>query len=144
MNHDTQAHRYARFFETLRPRMPKTAYEALFEPDVYFEDPFHKLKGLDGVIALFEQMFDTLDAPTFTVEEIVSDGGVAYLRWEFAYRRTPEAPMQRFEGVSRVQFTASGRVSSHIDYWDAAHNIYERLPVIGKAFSYLRNRIASA
>lgn len=144
MNPQTEVQRYARFFETLRPGIPKRDYEAHFEPDVYFEDPFHRFNALDDLIALFERMFDTLEAPAFTVKEIVGGGHVAYLRWEFTYRHTPKTPTHSFEGVSRVEFAPSGRVSSHIDYWDAAHNLYERLPIIGKLFSYLRRRVASA
>lgn len=144
MNPQTELQRYARFFEALRPGMPKSAYEAHFEPDVYFEDPFHRFNGVDKLIALFEKMFESLDAPSFAVKEIVGERPVAYLRWEFAYRQAPKAPLRRFEGVSRVEFAPSGRVSSHIDYWDAAHNVYERLPIIGRVLSFLRRRIASA
>ena len=144
MNENHRAEAYARFFETLRPQTPLASYEALYEPDVYFEDPFHKVKGLDSLVKLFRNMFNTLETPVFSVDEIVCSGGVAYLRWEFSYRRNTGGPIESFEGVSRVQFTASGRVSSHIDYWDAAHNVYERLPLIGKAVALLRSRFASA
>lgn len=144
MNCEQAAHDYADFFERLRPDTPVSEYALYFEPDVYFEDPFHRLKGIAAVTTLFAKMYESLTDPRFIVDEVVCTGGIAYLRWEFSYRRTPEAAVERFEGVSRVQFTASGRVSSHIDYWDAARNIYERLPLIGRAVAFFRSKIAAA
>jgi hypothetical protein len=35
-----------------------------------------------------------------------------------------------------------GRVSLHRDYWDAAEELYEKLPVVGALMRWLRRRIA--
>jgi len=143
MSCEYEARRYARFFETLTPQTTKEAYASVFEPDIYFEDPFHQCKGLDETVAVFTRMFETLSTPAFCVDEIICRGAVAYIRWEFSYRDRPEGTAQFIEGVSRVQFTDTGRASSHIDYWDAAHNIYERLPVLGWVLGGLRRRIGA-
>jgi len=144
MNCEHHAHAYADFFERLRPDTPAADYARYFEADIYFEDPFHRLKGLKALTALFDRMFDTMQTPKFVVDEVICADGIAYLRWEFSYRRSSVGPVEHIEGVSRVQFSASGKVSSHIDYWDAARNVYERLPLVGKAVAFLRNRIAAA
>lgn len=143
MSCEYEARRYARFFETLKPQTPKEAYAAVFESDIYFEDPFHRCKGIDAAVAVFTRMFDTVNAPAFCVDEIICRDAVAYLRWEFSYRDAPGGTPQFFEGVSRVQFADSGRASSHIDYWDAARNVYERLPMLGWLLSGLRRRIGA-
>ncbi|MEJ2467494.1 MAG: nuclear transport factor 2 family protein [Campylobacterales bacterium] len=144
MNTHAHAEAYARFFESLTPETSREAYEAVFEPDVCFADPFHRFKGIDALRTLFDGMFAAVEAPAFVVDEIVCSNGVAYLRWEFSYRPSFGRERRHFEGVSRVQFTASGRVSSHIDYWDAARNVYEHLPLVGKVVAFLRARIASS
>jgi len=41
-----------------------------------------------------------------------------------------------------VTFDDNGLVVAHIDYWDAAQNLYERLPLIGWLFAWLRRRLA--
>lgn len=35
-------------------------------------------------------------------------------------------------GASLVRFAADGRVVYHRDYWDAAEELYEKLPVLGR------------
>lgn len=137
------ARRYADFFENLTAEIPVASYAQVFEPDAAFEDPFHKLSGIDAIYGVFQKMFATLTEPKFAVDEIVENGGVAYLRWEFSYRRSPGAPPAFFEGVSRVQFSADGKATSHIDYWDAAGNVYANIPLLGPLLVFLRRRIGA-
>jgi hypothetical protein len=39
-----------------------------------------------------------------------------------------------------VRFAADGRVGWHRDYWDAAEELYEKLPLIGSLMRLLRRR----
>jgi hypothetical protein len=45
------------------------------------------------------------------------------------------------DGVSEVAFDEAGKVRSHIDHWDAAGGLYERLPLIGAVLRHLRRRL---
>jgi len=45
-------------------------------------------------------------------------------------------------GVSRVVLADDGRVSEHIDYWDAAGELYSQFPVIGGLMRWLRRRLS--
>ena len=36
-----------------------------------------------------------------------------------------------------------GRITLHRDYWDAAEELYEKLPVIGTLMRWLRRRLAA-
>lgn len=140
---NTKAERYAAFFERLTPDTPSEAFAEIFEPDAYFEDPFHRAKGVPAIRAVFEKMYRTLHAPAFSVDEIIEKDSVAYLRWEFSYRRAHDAPVDYFEGVSRVQFSENGRATSHIDYWDAARHVFARMPILGRLLRFLTRRIGS-
>lgn len=142
MQHHAEA--YARFFETLQPNTPIETYANYFEADVFFEDPFQNVKGIEALYGIFTDMFNHFIDPRFSVDETVCHGHVAYLRWEFSCRRTSKGGLIRFEGVSRIQLSSRGLVTSHIDYWDAAKGVYETLPIIGSALRYLRSRIAAA
>jgi hypothetical protein len=39
-----------------------------------------------------------------------------------------------------VVFNEEGRVTMHRDYWDAAEELYEKLPVVGALMRWLKKR----
>jgi hypothetical protein len=132
---------YASFFESISQDTPFEAYAELFDEKVYFEDPFQKVIGLQKVYDIFQHMFETLHDPRFVVDEIVCDNRCAYLRWTFSYQQNPKHKIEKFTGVSRVQFLETGKVLSHVDYWDAAENIYEKVPLLGSVLRLIKKRI---
>lgn len=141
MKIDSTVKTYADFFESISQETPFEAYEELFDEKVYFEDPFQKVIGLSKVYNIFQHMFKTLHDPRFIVDEIVCDDQCAYLRWTFSYQRNPKYKIEKFTGVSRVQFLETGKVLSHVDYWDAAENIYEKVPLLGSILRLIKKRI---
>jgi hypothetical protein len=48
--------------------------------------------------------------------------------------------MQAVRGASHVVFNESGLVTMHRDYWDAAEELYEKLPVLGGVMRWLKKR----
>jgi hypothetical protein len=51
--------------------------------------------------------------------------------------------MQLMRGVTHLRFDECGRVSYHRDYWDAAEELYMKLPGIGTVMRGLRRAIAA-
>ena len=43
--------------------------------------------------------------------------------------------------VGIVKFAPDGRISEHIDHWDAAAQFYERIPVLGWLIRKVRRRL---
>lgn len=131
--------RYARYWETLRP---ETIGElrALATPDLLFRDPFNELRGVEPVLALLEHMFASLDEPVFVVRRLAQDAEVGFIRWDFrcAVRRRTLT----IEGVSEIQLAADGRVAAHLDHWDAASQVYTRIPLLGSVLQQIRKRLA--
>ena len=87
-------------------------------------------------------MFSNLERPQFTVSHMGmadNDEQLGFLRWELdsMLRGKP----YRIIGMSEVIFAADGRVSLHVDHWDAAQQFYERLPVIGGVLRMIRSRL---
>jgi len=41
-------------------------------------------------------------------------------------------------GASHLRFDAAGKVVLHRDYWDAAEELYAKLPVLGGLMRYLK------
>jgi len=50
---------------------------------------------------------------------------------------------QLIRGATHLHFAPDGRVRLHRDYWDAAEELYEKLPVVGTLVRLLRRRAAA-
>lgn len=137
----SRAQEYAKFFEHINAGITKEEYADFFDAESTFEDPFQRVQGLDAIYKVFVHMYKTLHEPHFFVEEIVSEGSLAYLRWLFVYKRSKNEAQESFVGVSRVVFNENGKVLSHIDYWDAAHNVYEKIPLLGAVLRFIKRRL---
>lgn len=134
--------RYADFFAALQPADLDRLAE-VFTEDARFRDPFNDVRGIDGIRAVFEHMYASCAMARFEVEEVITSGSVGYLRWRFHFRLPRDREDRRpVAGVSRVVLADDGRVSEHIDYWDAAGELYSQFPVIGGLMRWLRRRLS--
>lgn len=137
---DPQVARIVDFFEALAPadlqRIP-----AFYTPDAFFKDPFNEVRGSAAVTAVFAHMFEALDAPRFVVHEAVLQGDRCFLAWDFRFRmRRFRRDEQCIRGGSLLLLAADGRIASHRDYWDAAEELYEKLPLLGGLMRWLKRR----
>ena len=131
---------YVRFWETLSPAALDSLAE-IASPDVRFQDPFNDVRGLAGFRAVFDDMFHRVSEPRFRVTGRAAQDDLCFLRWQFSFSNRGRD--WRIDGVSEIRFGADGLVVSHVDYWDAAGQLYERLPVIGWVLRRLRRRLAA-
>lgn len=136
-----KAEGYARFFETIDKETPIEEYRQFFDENAYFEDPFQKVKGIDNIYHIFEDMYEKLHQPHFQIQEVLLEGSIAYIKWEFVYQMGVKCDVNTFEGVSRVEFNADDKVKSHIDFWDAGVNVYEKIPVLGSILRMIKRKI---
>ena len=137
------ARAYARFWEELTPATAARFLEVA-HPEVRFRDPFNDIQGADRVVALLEHMFEQLGDVAFSVEDEALCGRKAFLRWSF-HCRLKHWPRTRpfvIEGVSEVVFDEAGLALLHVDHWDAAGQVYERVPLLGGALRLVRRRLA--
>ena len=141
MSLDLHARRYGAFFETLEPAGLQNLKD-LCVPEVRFRDPFNNLTGVAAMIAVFERMYQDCEAPRFHVEHLAVEGKIAYLRWRFTAQAKDSRRPWHIEGVSEVHFDETGKVTAHIDHWDAAGQIYEKLPLLGALLRRIRRRLA--
>lgn len=136
--------RVARFFSTISPADIPHLAEHYCE-DAEFIDPFNAVRGIVPIEQIFRHMFDRLENPRFEVLTALGDPEEALLTWDFRFRfrnawlQRPADPDQRIHGATRLVFAPDGRVRLHRDYWDAAAEFYERLPLIGAVMRRLRH-----
>jgi hypothetical protein len=132
------------FYETLSPD-GVALFSRYYASDAYFKDPFNEVRGLPAIRKIFTHMFRQVAEPRFCIVERIVDAGGVMLIWEFHYRnrhwRRGEAQLVR--GVTHLRFDADGKVTWHRDYWDAAEELYARLPVIGYLMRLLKKALAA-
>ncbi|TWO66632.1 nuclear transport factor 2 family protein [Caenimonas sedimenti] len=147
MNRDETAaavERVVALFEALQPADVLRLGD-FYMDDARFKDPFNDVAGLPAVQRVFAHMFETLHAPRFDVTECILDAGQCFLVWDFSFRFRSFRPRQTFvvRGGSQLRFAADGRITLHRDWWDAAEEVYEKLPVLGALMRLLKRRAAS-
>lgn len=116
-----------------------------YAEDSRFRDPFNDVRGHAELHRIFSHMFEALDEPRFRIVETIydADSNRATLIWDFDFRirkLIPDKP-RRIHGNSVIRFGHDGRVTEHIDYWDAAGELYEHLPLVGSLMRWLRRRM---
>jgi steroid delta-isomerase len=130
--------RIANFFEHFGPtdlaRLPD-----FYTEDAFFKDPFNEVRGIPAIERVYAHMFEALKEPRFVVTARIGQGAQWCLLWDFRFRfRSGEAEVIR--GASHLRLAADGRIEWHRDYWDAAEELYEKLPVLGALMRWLKRR----
>jgi ketosteroid isomerase-like protein len=114
---------------------------ALYAEAARFKDPFNDVHGRAAIARVFEHMFETLHEARFVVTVAVCQGDHAFLTWDFHCRRQPTVEALVIRGASHLVFDGDGRVAVHRDYWDAAEELYAKLPVLGALARWAQRRL---
>jgi ketosteroid isomerase-like protein len=132
------------FFEAISPADVQRM-GSLYTADAYFKDPFNEVRDLQSIQRIFAHMFVALDNPRFVVTSRVVQGSECFLVWDFKFRfkRFDTTTEQTVRGCSHLKFADDGRIAYHRDYWDAAEELYEKLPVVRGLMRWLKNRANS-
>ena len=128
-------------FETLTPESVETL-GTLYAAKARFKDPFNDVVGLPEIQRIFRHMFVTLESPRFVVTGHIEQGAECFIRWEFrfGFRRFKRGQEQCIVGCSHLVLDEVGRIAVHRDYWDAAEELYEKLPLVGALMRWLKRR----
>ena len=131
----------ATFFETLSPQSVAQLH-TLYDAQARFKDPFNEVQGLPEIERIFRHMYVALDRPHFVITGQLVDGQQAFLTWEFRFhfKRFDTTTLHTVRGGSHVVFNEQGLVTLHRDYWDAAEELYEKLPLVGGVMRWLKKR----
>ena len=132
----------ARFFEQLTPATLDRLAQ-IYAADAYFRDPFNEVRGIDAIRAIFEKMYEQLADCRFSMLDTVAAPQAAVLTWNmtFRFRRFRPNVVQTIHGASHLKFDGRALVVYHRDYWDAADELYAKLPVVGALMRYLKRRM---
>ena len=131
------------FFERLQAGDVQRLAE-LFVDDAFFKDPFNEVHTRAGIERIFGHMFTALVGPRFEIRDAVLQGDQCFLTWDFRFRMKRFArDEQLIRGASQIRFAPDGRIAMHRDWWDAAEELYEKLPLVGGLMRWLKRRANS-
>ena len=140
-------HAVVNFFEQLTPADVHRIAE-FYTADAKFKDPFNDVQGIPAIERIFAHMFHALVSPRFVINEQVLQGTQGFVTWDFQFGmvRMKHGDIQTIRGATHFVFreeTDGWRVAIHRDYWDAAEELYEKLPVVGGLMRWLKKRANS-
>jgi len=140
---DARLQRVVAFYESLQPGTVAQVAE-IYSEGAGFKDPFNDVRGHGSIQRIFEHMFRQVDQPRFSVGAAALEGDTAFLEWTMGFRaRGGRGPERFIRGCTMLRFDDAGRVCWHRDYWDAAEELYETLPILGALMRTLRRRLAA-
>lgn len=143
LSHADDLRRLVTYFEALTVDNAKLV-DTIYSADAFFKDPFNEVTGTAEIRRLFEHMFRQVDGPRFVVTTQVMQGDQAFLTWDFLFRmRRFSTDEQCIRGATHLRFNADGKCCLHRDYWDAAEELYEKLPVLGGLMRVLKKAARS-
>ena len=125
---------YVKLFESLNlENLYK--FDELLDKNIYFEDPFNKVYGIENFKKIFSNTLKKLDNVEFKVLTIISKNNIYILKWEmifFAFNKK-----NHIFGLSEVTVSKNKKIVSHVDYWDSYNNFYTKIPILGIIFQFI-------
>ncbi len=121
------------------------ALARLYAVDARFKDPFNDVQGRGAIAHIFSHMFSQVDAPQFVVTALIAKAGAAdvcpqiFMRWDFSFVTRGKAQM--IHGTTYFELNAAKLITLHRDYWDAAEELYEKIPVLGTLVRWLKSKL---
>ena len=136
--------RLVNFYQTLTPE-GVARFPEFYAEQAWFKDPFNEVRGVAAMQHIFAHMFQQIKEPRFAVTEQIEAANGTMLVWEMYFRMglMGRSEVQVMRGVTHLRFDAEGRVDYHRDYWDAAEELYMKLPAIGLLMRGLKKAIAA-
>ncbi|MBT9505138.1 nuclear transport factor 2 family protein [Rhodoferax sp.] len=128
-------------FEQLTPESVERL-DTLYAAHARFKDPFNDVRGLAEIQRIFRHMYVSLESPRFIITHRIVEGHQCFLTWEFRFRfrRFHQGVEQVVLGGSHLMLNPDGRIILHRDYWDAAEELYEKIPYLGGLMRWLKKR----
>ena len=134
-----QIARIRQWFETLTPHT-LMSIAMVYAPEARFQDPFNQVQGVRAIQSVYQHMFEQLSQPRFVITKTLTQDQTCVMIWTFLFSlRVQEYSI---EGCTHFELNAQGLIVLHQDYWDAAQQVYEKIPLLGTALRILRRKLS--
>ena len=112
--------------------------DELYTHDVVFEDPFHRLEGLDSLKRYFGHLYRGVDSCQFDFSGRLESEQQIALAWRMHLRLTRRPKELITVNGSSFLTVRDGKISRHRDYFDAGELVYERVPLLGSVIRRIK------
>ncbi|MEI8402302.1 MAG: nuclear transport factor 2 family protein [Alcaligenaceae bacterium] len=129
----------ATWFETLTPTS-LAHIENIYAQTATFRDPFNQVAGIESIRRIYQHMFEQLDEPRFVITAKLVEAAAAFMTWQFLFTLRGKAYV--IEGSTHFSLDQQGLIVLHRDYWDAAQELYEQIPLLGAVLRVLRKKLS--
>ena len=126
--------KYVKLFKSLNLEN-LNKFDELLDNNVYFEDPFNKVYGIENFKRIFSNTLNKLDNVEFKVLNIISKNNIYIIKWEMIYFAFNKS--NSIYGLSEVTIGTNKKIVSHVDYWDSYNNFYTKIPIFGLLFRFV-------
>lgn len=133
----TQLEELLQWYSTMTPDSVMQVVN-FYHVNARFKDPFNEVTGVGAIMQIFDHMFDTTEAPRFMMMDRIVQDHQAFVTWTFEFKLKGKS--YSVVGGSHLKFDEQGLVIDHRDYWDAAEELFQKLPVIGGPIRWLRRQ----
>ena len=100
--------------------------------------------GVAAIRTILHHTFDKLPGARFRVtRRFPGQDGHAVILWEMDFTMPVTRQPTTIHGATHLTFADYGKVTLHRDYWDAAEELYGRLPVLKWLMRALARRAAA-
>ena len=126
--------KYVKLFKSLNIES-MNKFDELLDKNIYFEDPFNKVYGIQNFKRIFSNTLNKLDNVEFKVLNIISKNNIYIIKWEMIYFAFNKS--NSIFGLSEVTIGTNKKIVSHVDYWDSYNNFYTKIPIFGLVFRFV-------
>ncbi len=135
--------RFSRFFSVLTPESVRRDLRSVYAADVYFNDTLKEIEGVDRLEPYLIRTAEAVESCAVDILDMSSSRGDFYFRWamRIQFKKFRKGEVQTSIGITHIRFNQEGKVIFHQDYWDAAANLFEKIPVLGGIIRAIKNRL---
>src|SRR5690242_12921062 len=116
-------------------RFPVNQTYSIYAPDVYFQDPLNKFRGVKRYKEMINFIQTWFINPKMDLHNIQRLGNTIKTEWTLSWNTPiPWKPRISIPGWSELTLNSDGLIISHIDYWNCS-----RLDVVKQHFLSSKN-----
>jgi len=117
----------------------------IYSHDIQFKDPLHAINGLPALNSYFDSMMENLIECRFefhhSMEDLVRGEAVLFWTMHYKHKKINSGKLLQLTGNSHILFR--DKVYYHRDYFDVGAMLYEHVPILGSAISFLKKKVAN-
>lgn len=116
--------------------------EDIYHETIVFQDPAHRIDGLEALKAYFESLFQNINYCHFNISSADRVENRSYVIWTmtFSHPKLNQGKEISLPGMSYLEFE-EGKVRFHRDYFDLGCMVYQHVPVIGSVIKLIKRKL---